>query len=427
MKAIGIDIGTTSVCGVVIDTVSGAVISSKTIDSNAFIKTENSFEKIQSPEKIITLAKSILDELLTEDTAVIGVTGQMHGIVYYDESGIPVSPLYTWQDGRGDQPYKNTTYAGYLKSHTGYGNVTDFYNRENGLVPENAKGYCTIHDLFVMQLCGLKAAKVHISDAASFGMFDINTKTFSYPANIDVYEEYAVAGCYKNIPVSLAIGDNQASVFSSLSSEDDLLINVGTGSQVSAIIDKPITAQDLETRPFFDGKYLAVGAALCGGRAYAVLKDFYKTILSYNASIDSEDVYEIMGKMLSGVKEKSLVADTRFSGTRADESIRGSICGITTENFTPENLTYAVLEGMINELYQMYLQMGYKKSGIVGSGNGIRKNKHLIKIAEDRFNGKLKIPSHTEEAAYGAALYGLVSAGIFKTSSDVRKLINFKE
>lgn len=427
MKAIGIDIGTTSVCGVVVDTVSGAVISSKTVDSNAFIKTENSFEKIQSPEKIITLATAILDELMTEDTAVIGVTGQMHGIVYYDASGKPVSPLYTWQDGRGDLPYKNTTYAGYLKSHTGYGNVTDFYNRENGLVPENAKGYCTIHDLFVMQLCGLKTAKVHVSDAASFGMFDINAKTFSYPANIDVYEEYAVAGCYKNIPVSLAIGDNQASVFSSLSSEDDILINVGTGSQVSAIIDKPIPAQDLETRPFFDGKYLAVGAALCGGRAYAVLKDFYKSVLSYNASLSGEDVYEIMDKMLSGAKENGLVADTRFSGTRADESIRGSISGITTENFTPQNLTYAVLEGMVNELYQMYLQMGTKKSGIVGSGNGIRKNKYLIKIAEERFSGKLKTPSHTEEAAYGAALYGLVSAGIFETSSDVRKLINFKE
>ena len=40
---------------------------------------------------------------------------------------------------------------------------------------------------------------------------------------------------YKGIPVSVAIGDNQASVFSCLSGEEELLINVGTGSQVSVI------------------------------------------------------------------------------------------------------------------------------------------------------------------------------------------------
>ena len=142
MHAIGIDIGTTSICGVVIDTATGAVKASKTVDSNAFIKTDKLYEKIQSAEKIIALAKSILDELITDQIGVIGVTGQMHGIVYHDKFGKPVSPLYTWQDGRGDLPYKNTTYAGFLGSHTGYGNVTDFYNREKGLVPENAVNYC---------------------------------------------------------------------------------------------------------------------------------------------------------------------------------------------------------------------------------------------------------------------------------------------
>lgn len=48
--------------------------------------------------------KCLLDELLDRypDVKQIGLTGQMHGIVYLDQEGSCVSPLYTWQDGRGD-------------------------------------------------------------------------------------------------------------------------------------------------------------------------------------------------------------------------------------------------------------------------------------------------------------------------------------
>ncbi len=424
MQAIGIDLGTTGICGVAIDCESGAVINSKTVDSNAFISGE-AFEKIQSPEKIIFLAKSILDELICDDTAVIGVTGQMHGILYYDAEGEAVSPLYTWQDGRGDLPYKNTTYAGFLGSHTGYGNVTDFYNRENGMVPKNAVGYCTIHDWLVMKLCGLKKAKMHISDAASLGLFDLKTEKFSYNCDICVINDYMIAGSYKKIPVSIAIGDNQASVFSCLSNDTDLLINIGTGSQVSAVTNKIITAESLETRPYFENKYLVVGAALCGGRAYALLKDFYKQILGYKTPVDDTEVYFVMNKMLEMAEKGALSVDTRFSGTRADSTVRGSISGISADNFTPENLTAGVLEGMINELFEMYSEMGIACEGIVGSGNGIRKNKALIKTAEERFGVTLKIPTHLEEAAFGAAMFGLVSEGIFKNAEEVRKLIRF--
>ena len=37
----------------------------------------------------------------------------------------------------------------------------------------------------------------------------------------------------------------------------------------------------------------------------------------------------------------------------------------------------------------------------MGSGNGIRKNKRLINIAEQRLGKKMKIPKNTEEAAVG--------------------------
>lgn len=422
MKAIGIDLGTTSICAVVINTDSGKVLRSETVNSNAFITTPDEWEKVQNVSLIINKAVSMVDSFIDEETVVIGITGQMHGIVYYDKDGKAVSNLYTWQDGRGNLPYKDTTYARHLGGASGYGNVTDFYNRENGLVPEDAVGYCTIHDYLAMTLSDRKTPLIHTSDAASFGCFDIENNTFSYDFTGDITGGFDTVGEYKGIPVSVAIGDNQASVLSSLADDDSILINVGTGSQISLISPKPVFSENIESRPFFDGKFLVVGAALCGGRAYSLLKDFYQNVF-LTAGIKDVDVYSVMDKMLQ-TADGSLTVDTRFDGTRADPSVCGSITGITTGNFTPADLTKGVLDGMANELFDMYKNMNIRKKGIVGSGNGIRKNPHLISAAESVFSGRMNIPAHLEEAAFGAAMYGLVSCG--KSSfSQVRQLIKY--
>lgn len=427
MYAIGIDIGTTSICGVVLDTDQGKVVESRTEMSNAFIETENPWEKIQDTDKVISLAVEILESFAAYPAAVIGLTGQMHGIVYVDGQGKAVSPLYTWQDGRGNLPYRDTTYAGFLGSCSGYGNVTDFYNRENHIRPAEAAAYCTIMDYLAMVLCGRKTPLIHTTNAASLGCFDLQKKRFLCGFEGQVCDSFELVGCYRGIPVSVAIGDNQASVFSTLADEGDILLNVGTGSQVSIVSDRIRTGENIETRPYFDGKYLVVGAALCGGRAYGLLKDFYGAFLQA-AGIRDVDVYEVMNRLL---KEKNsfgrkLSVDTRFAGIRQNPRQCGQISGITAENFTPANITFGFLEGMMEELHAMYEQMGEKKKDLVGSGNGIRKNAALVEIAKQRFGGSLKIPVHTEEAACGAAMFGLVACRAFQTAKEVQKLIRYE-
>ena len=424
MKAIGIDIGTTSVCGVVIDSESGAVVKSRTENSNAFITGCADREKIQDVDRIMTVAMGILNELISEDVCVIGVTGQMHGIVYTDKDGNVVSPLYTWQDGRGNLAFRDTTYAKYLGSFSGYGNVTDFYNRTNGIRPDNAVSYCTIHDYFVMKLCGLKTPVIHTSDAASFGCFDLHTRTFDYDFSPEITGEYLIAGRYKGIPVGVAIGDNQASVFSS-AMVDDILINVGTGSQVSVISEGIVIGENIETRPYFENKYLVVGSALCGGRAYSLLKDFFAGAISAFAEVEDDAIYGMMADMLNNEKNRTLKADTRFDGTRADSSIRGSLTGISCDNFTPGNMVYAFLNGMVDELSGMYEKMGMKRYSVAASGNGIRKNPALVKIVENKFSSSVKIPAHMEEAAVGAAMFGLVCAGVYKNAAEAQRLIKY--
>ena len=75
----------------------------------------------------------------------------------------------------------------------------------------------------------------------------------------------------------------------------------------------------------------------------------------------------------------------------------------------------------------MYLGMGERRVGIVGSGNGVRKNKALIRIAEQVFGGQLRVPLYTEEAACGAALFALVACGKCRGVSEVQRLIKYAE
>lgn len=105
----------------------------------------------------------------------------------------------------------------------------------------------------------------------------------------------------------------------------------------------------------------------------------------------------------------SLSVDTRFCGTRREPDIKGAILQITEDNFTPQQLTRGFLMGMCRELYAFYEQMekltGDKRTHLVGSGNGVRKNKILQHYLEETFKMPLEIPANTEEAAFGATVF----------------------
>ena len=108
MKALGLDLGTTSLSAVVLETDSG-VLAAKTVQNAAFLPGER-WERTQNAEEIYAAALPLVQELVCEhpEICAIGVTGQMHGIVYLDTDGRCLSPLYTWQDERAALPFNET-------------------------------------------------------------------------------------------------------------------------------------------------------------------------------------------------------------------------------------------------------------------------------------------------------------------------------
>ena len=430
MKIIGMDIGTTSICGIVFDTETRNIVSSKTLPNNSFIKTENSYEKIQNPEIIMNTVNEILEEFYADDIAAIGFSGQMHGIVYTDENAEAVSPLYIWQDERAAMEFENgKSYAEYLGCFAGYGLATDFYNEKNGIVPQNAEYLCTIADYAVMKLCGNKKPLVHITNAASLGCFDLINNCFTVENSRlpDVTCEFKSAGEYKGIPVCVALGDNQASFIGSVSDGGNALVNIGTGSQISWLSEELVSADGVENRPFDGKRYLAAGCALCGGRAFAMVEKLFREIANLVSDNEVKSMYSAIDKILSDKTETSLSADCRFCGTRNNPSARGGIFNVSEENFTAADIALSVLYGMSDELYQMYKNGGKKAEKLVCSGNGIRKNSALRKVVSEMFGCEIKIPLFEEEASFGAALAASVACGICKDISEACSMIKYKE
>ena len=438
MKLIGLDIGTTSLCGISCDAATGQIVQTITEPNGTFLPAAEPWEKQQDAAALVARMHRIAAALAADgDVAAIGLTGQMHGIVYLDADGQPAGPLTIWQDGRGDLPYcDGKTYAEWLSAATGYPLATGY----------GAVTFCTIHDLCAMALTGRKTPLLDPSDAASIGLFSLARGQFDTaairaagmdPAFFpDVSSGHAALGRTPHgVPVAVAIGDNQASVLGSVQDlAHSVLVNVGTGSQISCAVPQAAAqaaAGQLELRPLTDDLLLLTGSSLCGGRAYAILERALRDIAATVTGQPVESAYPAMDRLMADYRPNGspLTVDTAFCGTRSDPQRRGSITGIGIDNFTMAALCDGVMNGIVSELLGLYAGitplLPQRPVRLIGSGNGIRHNAPLAARFSAAFGLPLSVPAHREEAAFGAALFAAVAAGAVPDLAAAQSLIRY--
>lgn len=413
---LGIDIGTTNISFLVID-LNCKVIYQDTY-SNTFILGNN----MQDPDGIHILCNTVAMDLKKKfNFSSVGISNQMHGILYVDECGNAVSPLYTWQDDRGNEKYRDSTYASYMSNvcgynlSTGFGTVSLFYDFVNDKIPMSSKKICTIGDYVAMKLTNLKKPILNETNAAALGLYKLDKHTWDYEVIRKLGLDESLFPDVSNKVICIgrndlgfnvytAVGDNQASVYGVADTDECVVVNYGTGSQITFIVEKLTEIPfGCEVRPYFDGKCIIIGSALCGGYSYQILKKFFDKVAE---AVGGKFSYEILNQWATS-DEPSLEVDTRFKGTRYEPSVRGSISNIDDLNFTPQSLTKGFVNGMCEELlnyYNLIKKISGEKKFLVGSGNGVRLNKALRNIISKKFNMNLKIPSQTEEASYGVAM-----------------------
>ena len=294
----------------------------------------------------------------------------------------------------------------------------------------------TISDYLAMKLTGSKTRPVLGADmAASWGCFDLKKKAFRVedPLLPRVATGYEIIGeTSDGVPVMVSAGDNQASFIGSVRDTGAaVLLNIGTGSQISLGTDRFFNCGGaIELRPCGGDGYILAGSGLCGGRAYAMLEQFYREA----AGTDAPCYDRMLAQATAFVDEYGMDAAwrvrTTFSGTRSNPLERGSIQGIGVDNFHPGALTAGLVAGILGELHDCYRMVdmtGKPARRWRGSGNGLRRNPLMRHLAEDIFGMKLYIPAHMEEAAYGAALCALTASGRVKSLRDAQAMIRYLE
>jgi sedoheptulokinase len=433
---LGIDIGTTKVAAVIADA-SGSVLADCSRAHGAAIPSAEGRSE-QDAEALISAAMEVAGRLPVEmrrSVQAVGVTGQMHGVVVVDSHAAALTPLINWQDQR----CAKGSFLAELQADTGrvlrsgYGCATLAWLERQGKMPSGAQAACTIHDLLVARLTGSERPLTDPTDAASWGLFDLANlrwdvaavKASRIPGTIlpEVHPCGTVAGRLSAgwssrlgipsaVPVAVAIGDNQASLLATLRDpEHELALTLGTGGQLSAVVGRGSITElndgDLfEYRPFPGERYAAVAAALSGGAGWAWLAD---TVAAWCRDMgmpapSSEAIYARLNE-LGLVAQDGVVVKPQFTGERHDPTLKGAFTGIGGEGLALGALARGLARGIVTNLRDMLpAEMRAGRTALVGSGNALRRNPLLQRMAEEEFALPLRLSAGREEAACGAAL-----------------------
>ncbi len=478
MRCAGLDLGTTKISAVLIDTdpPPGRVLGVVSREHGAGLPAARPFEHLQDPERILAAAREALRALDGPNGSAgpeaagwdgMCVTGQMHGVLYADARGQALSPLMSWLDNRAGQPHpaggswaQRLSAAAGRPIAAGYGAATHFYNRHHGLVPPRAAYLCTVMDWVTWRLTGGSAgAGRPVTDAtiaASVGLADPLTgrpdpramreaaldgllPSEVVEAGSRVGSTAGEGGLPRGVPVFAPLGDNQAAFLGAVREVEAMaLLNVGTGGQISAW---------LPAIPGGEARRRAGGAAVprrrgaAGGRhplRGAGLR-FAGRVLPRSAGgfrraggSGPLRADERAGRGLRGHRRAGgPLVDTRFNGTREDPRITGSIGGLTLRNLTPAALVRGFLAGIAGELHGHYAALvGLRAAapgGLVGSGNGLRRNPALRAEISRRFGLPPRLPRLREEAALGAALAAAVGLGRYPGFRAAGQIIRYEE
>ncbi|XP_060070078.1 sedoheptulokinase-like [Ylistrum balloti] len=442
---LGIDLGTTSVKVSLLCRESGSEVSTVAKPTKADVHSDVELGSEQSPLKIFSTLQQCLSELPEDKRSkvtCIGFTGQMHGVVMWNELKsddwyVPsTSNLYTWQDQRCTNEFLKSLPRpdSHLPISTGHGCATLCWLQRYR--PELiAKYTCsgTIMDLLVALLCGLRTPVTTVQLAASFGFY--NTKNRSW--NKDILQkigfpdkmlptvtesghvagnmQYGWMGIRKGTPVLAALGDVQCAVFSVVTSASEAVLNMSTSCQMmfpikqeSGIPDKPNVTSPVQYFPYFGGSYLAMAASLNGGNVLSCLVSMLQQwFATFGFRVDDDDLWNKLLELSSDASQGPIIVPTLFGERHLPEQ-HVTISGLTSKNLDLGSIFRSLCKGLIANLFEMMPESVIRKHGItkiIATGSVVDKNAIIREEVTEHYES-LKVEfGNSCDSATGAAMF----------------------
>lgn len=428
-RLVGLDVGTSSVKGVVIDG-GGAVVDAAEAGYALSLPRPGWVE--QDPEDWWRAAEAVLDRLGASRADAIGLTGQMHGLVALDAAGRPLRPAILWNDGRaGDQCAAVEERIGLQRLVEVTGNRPQpgftapklLWMREHE--PELYRRIAQVllpKDYVRLRLCGERATDV--ADASGTLLLDLASRRWSAEV-VDALELDAgwlapvheapevVATAFGGVPVVAGAGDQAAGALGVgvLAEAGPASVVLGTSGVVLMPCQRPVHDPDALLHAFCHaapGVWHVMGVMLSAAGALGWVRRAtgaapFATLLAEAASWPPGVDGLLFAPSLSGERLP-----------HADPDARGAFVGAALGHDRGA-LARAVLEGVAFGLREA-LEL-VERAVPVGalcrvSGGGARSDLWL-EILASALGRPLEVRSDTAGAAYGAALLAGVGAGVW--------------
>ncbi len=431
MQCLGLDVGSSSIKGGVLDLATSEVtdVVKEPFPDPLAGQPAGHFEV--SMTAIVDGVRRVITRLLatSPQAKAVLVSSQMGGVVLVDDAGRPLSNYLSWRDQRTLQPHPSgKSYIEEVRDRwsdqefaelgrelqPGSATTLMFWLAEQGRLQRSA-GVASVGDAAIAQLCGA-VPKMHPTEA--IGLLNLHERDWHrsafaklglehirWPAIADeVHPVGVLQPPFPAIPCYAAFGDQQCALYGAGLMEDELSINISTGSQVSR---RTAQAQmgEYQTRAYFDGAWVNTITHLPAGRSLNVLMDFL-TELPRRAGMTIENPWSLIGNALQEADGGGLTCDLAFFKGPFGE--RGSIEGITTENLTVGNLFHAAIEAMVNNysrcIDRIWPTRDWQRIALTGGlTHALPKLRDQIAT---RIGQKLREPTASEETLLGLLKVG---------------------
>jgi sugar (pentulose or hexulose) kinase len=224
-----------------------------------------------------------------------------------------------------------------------------------------------------------------------------------------------LVGLDGKIPIVHGGGDNQMSMLGSGLAVPDspVLINIGTAAQISKVVSAFVKYPGLDTRSFFQGFYVIVGASLGGGGCYQWLRERIRH--AEGVDIDYSQLDEMAAKVPPGADGLVFCTGPTRQKTRRRRSFYGNMARLNSI----AHRARAVMEGVLMDLYDSYeiLKSDDRCDYFVGGGKGLQKSTVWPRIAADLFGKPVRTTGY-ENALFGAALMAAYGLGFIENLEE---------
>lgn len=427
---LGIDIGSSSIKGGVLDLEAGVV---REIRSRPFpaprVGLPSSWFEVDL-EAIHTATREVLDELARSAPSAsrLWTCCQMGGLVLTDADGHGIGPYYSWRDQRALDRRSSTeeTHWDWLRRLStpeelaAVGNelrpgsaitLLSWLAQRGELPPQRPFFPISLGDYLVARWTGTAPRS---EPTLALGTLDLRTgqpasamwlkqlgcEEARWPPVIGVERPVGTARfANREITCFPAIGDQQAALYGVDLQEGELSLNVSTGSQVS-MLAREFQPGPFQTRPYFGGLFLRTITHLPAGRSLNGLVDLL-TELSAAEGHPVREPWKWISEKVDQCPASDLDVDLAFFAGSLGE--RGHVANIRLDNLSVGSLFRASFRAMADNYVRCAERLSPDRRWrqVVISGGLAQRLPGLRQAIAERFGESLRSIDLPEETLGG--------------------------